>query len=147
MTNQQSRPFGLMLLIGLSFGVGVWNLLGLQQLALALKIKSDPSFLPAGLDPGIYVGLQALPTWFIVFSIVTFVIKAALLFTAAYGYYTFRRIGRYAGSAYAIVSLVESGVALVALDYAFTLNTLVGALFAIFTLLAVNGPFKPLLTR
>lgn len=148
METQQPRPFGLMLMTGLNIGFGVWNLLTAGQLSFAVKIKLDPTYLPAGIDPGIVVAMQALPLWFYFFVIATSVIKAGLLFTSAWGYYNFRRVtGRYVGCAYAALSLFESAVPLVALDYGVTMSTLIGALYAIFTLLAVNGPFKPLLTR
>lgn len=137
-----------MLMTGLNFGFGVWNLLTAGQLSFAVRMKLDPSYLPAGLDPGIVVAMHALPLWFFVFVIVAAVIKAVLLFTSAWGYYNFKRVaGRHAGSAYAVLSLVESAVPLLFFDYGFTMNSVVGVLYAVFTLLAVNGPFKPLLTR
>jgi hypothetical protein len=145
---QQPRPFGLMLMIGLNFGFGVWNLLTAGQLSFAVKMKLDPSYLPQGLDPGIVVAMHALPLWFYLFVIGASVAKAALLFTSAWGYYNLRRVaGRYVGSGYAVLSLVESAVPLLFLSYGFSANSAVGALYAIFTLLAVNGPFKALLTR
>jgi hypothetical protein len=133
---------------GLNFGFGVWNLLTAGQLVFAVKMKLDPSYLPQGLDPGIVVAMQALPLWFYVFVIAASVVKAGLLFTSAWGYYNFRRVtGRYVGCAYAALSLFESAVPLVALSYGITGSAVVGALYAVFTLLAVNGPFKSLLTR
>jgi hypothetical protein len=137
-----------MLMIGLNFGIGLWNLLTAGQLVFALKMKLDPSYLATGIDPGVVVGLQALPLWFVAFVFVTSLIKAPLLFVSAWGYFNGKRVsGRYCGNAYATVSLVESAVPVVALGHGLTGGSIIGILYAFFTLLAVNGPFKPMLVR
>jgi hypothetical protein len=144
---QQARPFGLMLLTGLSFGIAVWNLMLAGQTAFAIKMKLDPTYLPQGLDPAVVVAMHALPLWFYVFVIAMALIKAPLLLVAAWGYYGFKRLGRICATAYAVVSLAESGITLLAFPQHIGAHSLIGALFAVFTLLAVHGPFKALLVR
>jgi hypothetical protein len=137
------RPFGLVLLTGLSFGIAVWNLLAAGQIFVVL--------VTGGATPGITAAvlhsLMALPRWAPPFLVVAGALKAGLLFVAAWGYFNFRRLGRIAGSAYAAVSLAESAIVALALDYPVGLTSLIGILFALFTLLAVNGPFRALLRR
>jgi hypothetical protein len=145
---QPSRPFGLLLMIGLNLGFGVISIVAAGQLTMGLRMKLDPTFLPEGLDPGIVVGLQALPLWFLVFVIAMSLIKAPLLLVSGWGYFQFRRIaGRWVGNAYAVVSLVDSAVAIVGLPYPIAGGTVIGILYPVFTLLAINGPYKALLTR
>jgi hypothetical protein len=145
---QQQRPFGLLLMTGLNFGFGVWNLIAAGQLFFGLKMKLDPTYLPAGLDPGIVVAMHALPLWFYYFVITTSIVKSALLFTSAWGFFNYKRVaGRHCANAYAVLSLAESAVPVLFLSYGLTGSSVIGGLYALFTLLAVNGPFKALLTR
>jgi hypothetical protein len=141
------RPFGLVLLTALNLGFGLYNLGAAVQLGLALALKLDPSR-PPGFDPGIAVGLMALPLWFVVYAMIASVIKAVLLFVSGIGYFNFKRVlGRGVGNAYAIVSLVDSAVVVVGLPYGISGGTVIGILYPVFTLLALNTMFKPLLTR
>ena len=52
-TQQTERPFGLTLLAALSVGFGIYNLAMAAQLALALRMKLDPSTTP-GFDRRVY---------------------------------------------------------------------------------------------
>ena len=147
MTTTSPRPFGLNLMAALNIGFGIYSIAGASQLALALKLKLDPSN-PPGFDPGIVMSLHALPMWFVVFALAASLVKAGLLFTSAWGYYNFKRVaGRYVAMAYAAVSLGDSAVALIGLPYPVTGGTFIGILYPVFTLLAVNTMWKPLLTR
>ena len=137
------RPFGLVLLTGLSFGIAVWTLLAAGQM---LVVEATGGQTP-GVSVAVLHSLMALPAWVRVFFVVTGLVKGLLLFVAAWGYFNFRRLGRIAGSSYAVVSLAESLFVAVALDFPVGLSSVIGALFAVFTLLAVNGPFRSLLTR
>ena len=143
MQEQPPRPFGLVLLTGLTFGVAIWNLLALVQFSAYLATAGQGS----GISVAVEHSLMALPPWMLWFLIAGCILKAPLLFLAAWGYFNFKRIGRIAGIVYAVYSIAESAVPIVALDYPIGVTTIIGALFAVFTLLAVNGPFRPLLIR
>jgi len=143
MQEQPSRPFSLNVLTGLTFGVAIWNLLAMVQFIAFIVTRGRGS----GLSVAIQHSLMSLPGWTMYFLIAGCVIKAPLLFLAAWGYFNFKRLGRWAGNAYAGFSLAESAVIAFGLDYPVGLTTVVGILFAAFTLAAVNGPFRPLLTR
>lgn len=137
-----------MLLTGLSFGIAMWNLMLIGQSVVGIKMKLDPTYLPQGMDPGMVVGIHALPLWFLAFSIGAAAIKAPLLLVAAWGYYNFKRVaGRWCATAYGVVSLSESAITALAFPHYVGTQMLLAALFAIFTLLAVHGPFKSLLVR
>jgi hypothetical protein len=141
------RPFGLLLLTGLSFGLGILNLMFAGQLTVAERMRGGVPA-DAGFEVAILHSLWALPRWATVSLIAFAVAKAALLLTASWGYFQFKRVaGRYAGSAYAVLSIVESAVMAAGLDYPVTMGSLIGLLFAVFTLLFVNGPYRTLLTR
>ena len=144
---EQPRPFGLLLLTGLSFGVAIWNLMAGGQTAVAhFYLKQHPTTEP-GIDVAVLHSQWALPSWVVVFLLASSVVNAALLFVAAWGYFNFRRVtGRLVGTAYGVLSLAESGVMIATFGFQ-GLPTIIGMLFAVFTLLAVNGPFKPLLVR
>jgi hypothetical protein len=146
-TETPGRPFGLLLLTGLSFGIAVLNLFVAGQLVVAERMKGGVPT-DTGFDVAVLHSLWALPSWAVGFLIGTAVVKSVLLFVAAWGYFRFKRVaGRYVGSAYAVVSLVESAVMALGLDYPITPGTLIGVLFALFTLAFVNGPYKALLVR
>jgi hypothetical protein len=147
MDAQPARPFGLVLLTALSFGFGVLGLFMAGQLYVGLQAKLDPTYLPGGMDAAILVSFRALPVWFLGFLLGASLVKAPLLLAAGWGYWNFRRLGRWLGNTYAVVSLADSVVAIVGLPFPVGPNTIIGLLFPVFTLLAVNGPFRALLTR
>ena len=146
MTPKTERPFGLTLLAALSVGFGIYNLAMVAQLALALRMKLDPSTTP-GFDPGVVVGLMALPLWFVEMALATSVLKAALLIATGWALFTAKKLGRVTGTAYGVLSIAETVLTVVALPYGISGGTIISVLFPIFMLLAVNTMFKPQLTQ
>ncbi len=147
MTPQPERPFGLILMTALNLGFGILNISTVVQLSFAFELRGNPTN-PPGLEAGVAIGLLALPVWFLYFAIAASALKAVLLLVSGWGYFNFKRIaGRWVGNAYAVVSLVDSAVAIFGLPYPVTGGTIIGLLYPVFTLLAVNTMWKPLLVR
>ena len=144
---QPERPLGLSVLAVVNFGIGLMNALSAMYLVFAYLAKTGSMAMPGGMDPNIAQAYLELPLWFIELLIVTSVVKVGLLFTSGVGYFLSRRWGRYLGSAYAVVSLAESAVALAALPYGLTREAVIGCLYAVYTLLAVNGMYRAHLSR
>lgn len=141
------RPFGLLLLTGLSFGIALLNVFFAGQLIIAERLKGG---VPenTGFDVAVLHSLWALPMWAVVVLIGFAALKCVLLLLAAWGYFHFKRVaGRYGGTAYGVTSLVESLIMAFGLSYPITMGTVIGSLFAVFTILSVNGPYKSLLVR
>jgi hypothetical protein len=144
---EMQRPFGLVLMTALNLGIGLMNVGAAVQCGLALKMRLDPST-QVGFDVAVATGLMALPTWFLGYVIAVSALKAGLLFASGIGYFNFKRVlGRYLGNTYAVVSLADSAVVALALPYPITGASIIAMLYALFTLLALNTMFKPILVR
>jgi hypothetical protein len=124
-----------------SFGVALWNIQSAVLLVLLVLGKLN---MPD--QPALVAGYQALPIAFRAFILVTAILKTALLIAAGIAYFGRRRAGRILGTSYAIVSIAESAVA-VAIFGIVGREAIIGILFAVFTLLAVNTKYKSALTR
>lgn len=138
---EPERPLGLGILAVVSFAAALWNIQAAVPLILLVT-----GHLRMPDEPGMAAGYFALPDWFRYFLLVTAFAKAAFLVAAAVGYFARKRLGRLAGSAYAVVSLVESGIA-ASVFHVFGRESIIAVLFAVFTLLAVNTMYKDALTR
>jgi hypothetical protein len=141
------RPLGLSILAVISFAFAIFNAMGALYLALSLLTKLGTIAMPTGMAPEIALAYAQLPLWFTVFVLTTSVLKIALLIPAGIGYLQLRRYGKNFGSGYAVVSLVESAVAVAALPYGLTRDAVIGVLFAVYVLLAVNTMYKAYLTN
>ncbi len=144
---QPERPLGLSILGVVNFGLGLLNALSAMYLVIAILAKRGIRALPPGMDPAVAQAYLELPLWFMELLVVAAVVKIVLLVWSGVGYFQLRRAARVVGSAYALVSLAESGVALAALPYGLTREAIIGCLYALFTLLAVNTMYKLHLVR
>jgi hypothetical protein len=142
---QPPRPFGLVLMTGLNTAFGLYNLAAAVQFGFALAVKLG--YAAGGLEAHVYTAFLALPTWFVAFELGASLVKAPLLLISGWGYYNNRRYGRRVGNLYAVASIAESVVPVIALPYGVSGGTFIGILYPVFTLLAVNTMFKPMLTR
>jgi hypothetical protein len=143
----QERPLGLSILGVVNLGLGLLNALSAMYLILAVLAKRGVMALPPGMDPAVAQAYLELPVWFMEVLVATAVLKIVLLVWSGIGYFQLRRRARAVGSAYALVSLGESAVALAALPYGLTREAAIGCLYAVYTLLAVHTMYKPHLTR
>ncbi len=144
---QPERPLGLSILGVANLGLGLLNALSAMYLVLAILAKKGAIALPSGLDPAVAQAYLELPLWFMELLVGTALVKVALLVWSGIGYFQLKRTARTVGTGYAIVSLAESAVALAALPYGLTREAVIGCLYAIYTLLAVNTMYKAVLTR
>src|SRR5262245_22294646 len=129
---QEPRPLGLSILGVVNIGLGLLNALSAMYLVLAILAKQGTIALPAGLDPAVAQAYLELPTWFMELLVATAVAKLVCLLWSGVGYFQLKRIARTVGSAYAILSLAESGVALAALPYGLTRESVIGCLYAVY---------------
>lgn len=139
------RPLGLSILAIVSLSFGLYNLLSAVYLTLALLGRLELMAPMAGLDPEIASAYAAIPTGYLGFLLATSGLKSGLLIASGIGYLQLKRFGRLLGTAYAIVSITESVI--VAVPFGVTRDSVIGALFAIYTLVAVNTMWKNQLTR
>jgi hypothetical protein len=137
---EPERPLGLSFLAVLSFGLALFNVFSAVNLVLLVLGKLT---LPS--EPGMLAAYHALAPWLRSFLLVASIAKAALLVGAGVAYFARRRAGRLLGSAYGVLSIAES--VLVASLYGVHGDSVVGVLFAAYTLVAVNTMFKAHLTR
>ena len=138
---EPERPLGLGILAVLSFGAALWNIQSAVMLVLLVIGKLN---MPE--QQAMVAAYQALPEWFRWFLLVVAIAKAILLIGAGIAYFARRRIGRSAGTTYAILSIGESIVA-TAVFGNFGRDTIIGVLFAVYTLAAVNGIYRTHLKR
>jgi len=135
------RPLGLGILAVTSFGVALWNIQSAVVLVLLMMGKLN---MPGASE--IVAAYQMLPVWFRGFLLVAAILKATLLIAAGIAYFGRRRVGRVLGSAYGGLSIAESALAVVVFADVGR-EQIIGVLFAVFTLLAVNTMYKPILSR
>jgi hypothetical protein len=138
---QAERPLGLGILSVVSLGVALYNVQSGAYLVLLLLGKLA---LPEA--PELRAAYEALPEWFRWFLIVAAAVKVVLLVGAALAYFRQRARGRVLGSAYGLFSLAESAVA-VATFGVVGRDAIIGGLFALFTLVALNTMYKGNLSR
>jgi hypothetical protein len=138
---EAERPLGLGILAVISFAAALWNIYSAATLVLlvagVLKLPEQPELLAA---------YAALSEWFRWFVLAMAIAKAAFLVPAGVGYFARRRYGRFAGTGYAVLSIVESATAFGALGY-FGRESIIAVLFAVYTLVAVNTRYRSVLTR
>jgi hypothetical protein len=144
---QSERPLGLSILAVVNFGLGLLNALGAVNLVFTVLAQRGLRPMPSGMDPEMAKAYLELPLWFTEMLVVTSVVKIVLLVWSGVGYFQRSRRARFLGSAYAVVSLGESAVALAALPYGLTREAIIGCLYAVYTLIALNTMFKAHLTR
>jgi hypothetical protein len=138
---EPERPLGLGILGVVSFAAAMWNL---QSAVPLILLVTGHLRMPE--QPGMAAGYFALPEWFRYFLLVAAIVKAALLIAAAIGYFMRKRLGRWAGSGYAVLSIVESATAASVVGV-FGRESLIGVLFAVYTLIAVNTMYRDVLRR
>ncbi len=138
---QPERPLGLGILAVTSFGVALWNIMSAVMLTLLVMGRLN---IPGA--PELVAAYQALPDWFRWFQLSSAILKATLLIAAGIAYLGRRRVGRVLGSAYGALSIGESAL-VVAVFENVGREQLIGILFAVFTLLAVNTMYKPILSK
>jgi hypothetical protein len=135
---EPERPLGLGILAVASFAAALWNIYALITLYLGITGRLR--------QPEMARAYQAIPEslrWFLVCMAVA---KAAFLIVAGAGYFGRRRFGRLAGSAYAVLSIVESAIVMVVVGDV-SRDSVIAVLFAAYTLVAVNTMYREALTR
>ena len=138
---QPERPLGLGILAVASLSPAMWNVYAAVMLFLLVTGRMH---MPE--QPEMSAAYEAIPVWLRWFLLVSAVAKASLLVVAGVGYFGRRRFGRLAGSAYAVLSIAESIVAVIVYG-GVGRDSVIGVLFAGYTLLAVNSMYREQLTR
>ncbi len=132
----EPRPLGLGILAVASFALALYNVQSATMLIIRLAGK-----LAMPDQPQLAVAYYALPLWLCWFLLAAAAIKVAFLVLAGIGYFRQKRIGRVFGSAYAVVSIAESIVAAATVAGVHA-ETVIGVLFPVYVLLAVNGMYR-----
>lgn len=134
------RPGGLTALAVLNFvfgGFAALAILALLALIAAVNSAGNGAEFNRGMaDAGASAGILYV-------SLILTAVSAALLITSGVGYIKQKRfLGRTLGNVYAVMSLANTVIGIVALKSGFGLGTIIGLIYPLLTLFLINTTFK-----
>jgi hypothetical protein len=127
------RPGGLTALAVLNFVFGGLGALGLLALLALLRVADT-----AGELQNVHISPGA-----VYLSLLLGLVSVSLMIAAGVGYLKQKRmLGRTLGNVYAITSLINTVIGIVAIKNGFGIGTIIGLIYPLLTLFLLNTTFK-----